>query len=73
MIDNASGGEVLTEPELAAYLSVERETLRKMRYRGEAPAHFRVGCGPNGSVRYRAAGIKEWIEEREARASTEAA
>ena len=49
--------EVLTEPEAAAFLKFEPDTLRKWRGRGEGPPYSKLGA----SVRYLRSDLIAWL------------
>lgn len=47
---------MLTEKELAKILNVSVQTVRRMRKRGEGPAHIKIGR----LIRYRVEDIERW-------------
>lgn len=54
--------ELLTINELAEYLRVPVDTLRKWRVQGKGPRGARVGK----HVRYRRAEVERWLTQQEA-------
>jgi excisionase family DNA binding protein len=52
--------ELLSVPELSAYLGVPVSTLYLWRTRGEGPPGFKIGK----VVRYRASEVSKWLEEQ---------
>lgn len=53
--------ELMSLPEVAAYLRRAEGTLRQWRHRGFGPRGFRVG----GSVMYRRAEVEQWLVEQQ--------
>jgi excisionase family DNA binding protein len=51
---------LLRPHEVAAFLGVPLQTIYRWRYRHEGPLGYRVGR----HVRYRAADVEQWLEER---------
>ncbi|MGH7559148.1 MAG: helix-turn-helix transcriptional regulator [Gemmatimonadota bacterium] len=54
---------LLTEKEAAEILGVSRRWVQERRYRGDAPPHIQLS---ERVIRYRAASVLKWAEEREA-------
>ncbi len=52
---------MMTSPELASFLRVEKQTIRVWRLRGIGPRYVRVG---HTKVLYRRADVEEWLKAR---------
>jgi len=48
---------MLTEATLAERLGIDRRTLARLRRRGLAPPHVRIG----GSIRYARRDVEDWL------------
>lgn len=55
---------LLTTAELAEYLKVDEETLRRWRQTGGGPRYVNLH-GDKGAVRYRRAEVERWLQSRE--------
>lgn len=63
----ASGSEMFTTPEAAAYIKMAVQTLERFRLTGEGPIFAKLG----GSVRYRRCDLDAWIESRLVRSTSQ--
>lgn len=52
---------LVASAELAAFLGVKPQTLRKWRLTGQGPPYVKLG-GPAGRVVYRRSDVDTWIE-----------
>jgi excisionase family DNA binding protein len=50
----------MSEAEVATYLEVHRDTVRRWRREGKGPKHLWVGSRP----KYRQADVDEWLRQR---------
>lgn len=53
--------KLLTARQVADRLSIYVDTVRKWTREGKLKG-FKIGNGPNGSIRYRESDIEEWID-----------
>ncbi len=60
-----SSTRLMNVDELAAWLSVDRNTIYHWRVRGVGPRAIRVGDGTRGSLRYRRGDVEAWLKSRE--------
>ena len=66
--------DCLCTKELAEWLRVGPQTLRKWRINGRGPAYVRMGEYPAGAILYRRTDVEEWLLSRKkAHTSQEAA
>jgi hypothetical protein len=63
----ASGSEMFTTPEAAAYIKMAVQTMERFRLTGEGPMFAKLG----GSVRYRRCDLDAWIESRLVRSTSQ--
>ena len=63
----ASGSEMFTTPEAAAYIKMAVQTMERFRLTGEGPIFAKLG----GSVRYRRCDLDAWIESRLVRSTSQ--
>lgn len=54
---------LLTTAQVLEFLQIGRTKLWGLVREGQIPA-FRIGDGPNGSLRYRRADVVRWLERR---------
>jgi excisionase family DNA binding protein len=65
-MSNIPEQELLTTDQVAEYLSVTPETVRRWRGRGEGPPAVKIGAGRAAPVRYFKAAVVRWLEQLEA-------
>ena len=58
-----SNDDLLTTAQVLAFLQIGRTKLWGLVRTGAISA-FRIGDGPNGSLRYRRADIVDWLEKK---------
>lgn len=51
---------LLKVPEVLEILNVSRDTFNKWRHAGKSPPAYRL---PNGSLRFRASTVYEWLDQ----------
>lgn len=61
LLDNFRDDPLLTVEELAAYLSIPRQSVYILRHRRKAPPAIKFG----GTVRFRKSAVDAWLMERE--------
>jgi predicted DNA-binding transcriptional regulator AlpA len=55
------GEELMTEAELARFLSVSLSTVKRLRATGEGPPSIRIA---KRAIRYRRADVEDWLRKR---------
>jgi len=54
---------LMTSDEVAEYLKVQPQTLRRWRQLGIGPLYIRVGSGSRSPVRYEREEVERWLKE----------
>ena len=67
-LDHINDAPLLTEAQVADYLSLSMRTLQAWRVRGSGPKFCRLGR----AVRYRLADLAAWLDTNAAHSTTEA-
>ena len=62
---------LFTTRQLAKYLGLKEQTLRKWRLSGDGPQYVRLGDGPRARVVYRMADIQKWLDARSYQSTSE--
>jgi predicted DNA-binding transcriptional regulator AlpA len=58
---NGAATRLLSEPEVAKFLGVSHECVRRWRYAGTGPRYVRLG---DRLIRYELAAVQEWLRAR---------
>jgi len=64
--------ELLTSPQAARYLGVNRQWLAQARMRGESPVFIKYGKSQNSPIRYDKSDLDAWLNDHKFESTSQA-